>query len=64
MFIQVKEVHAHPEYLGSSRNFASDIALLDLDEPIAINAFIVPVCVDWGLSKTPRLPTGNTGKVC
>lgn len=59
----VSRIIPHPRYRGRGRNFADDIGLVELDVPITINAYVVPVCVDWHSRTVPALSANAVGKV-
>ncbi|XP_034240625.1 kallikrein-11-like [Thrips palmi] len=59
----VSRLIPHPRFRGFGRNFADDIGLVVLQSPIVFNAYVVPICVDWGGSAVPRPSENSVGKV-
>ncbi|XP_014614328.1 PREDICTED: coagulation factor X isoform 1-like [Polistes canadensis] len=42
----VKHIYVHCNYLGSSGNYASDIALLEIEVPFVFTNMLTPACLD------------------
>lgn len=45
MTVAVREIRVNPNWDISSKNFDADIALLTLDDEVAFNRFIQPICL-------------------
>ncbi|CAB0011854.1 unnamed protein product, partial [Nesidiocoris tenuis] len=43
--LKVKEVHIHPTWFDRPGALAGDIAVLVLEQPIAFNKYVSPVCL-------------------
>ncbi|XP_026275889.1 coagulation factor IX-like isoform X2 [Frankliniella occidentalis] len=59
----VSKIYPHPHFRGRRRNYADDIALLELASPVTVNAYILPICLDWQGNKLASLKKGDVGKV-
>ncbi|KAK3927502.1 Clotting factor C [Frankliniella fusca] len=59
----VSRIFPHPHFRGRRRFYADDIALIELESPVTVNAFILPVCLDWQGNKLGSLKKGDVGKV-
>ncbi|KAE8750504.1 hypothetical protein FOCC_FOCC002798 [Frankliniella occidentalis] len=63
MKVSVSKIYPHPHFRGRRRNYADDIALLELASPVTVNAYILPICLDWQGNKLASLKKGDVGKV-
>lgn len=61
--MQVYRIHLPERYRGKSRNYADDIALVELTVHVSISAVVMPVCVDWLGSTLSGLRQGDVGTV-
>ncbi|XP_014219985.1 modular serine protease-like [Copidosoma floridanum] len=60
----VKNIYAVCNYLGLEGNYASDIAILEVDKPFVFSSIIMPVCLDVSVvGDQAALEAGNFGKV-
>ncbi|KAK3917276.1 Coagulation factor IX [Frankliniella fusca] len=59
----VTRLFPHPRYRGTRRNYADDVAILELDRPIEVNAYVLPICVDFLSNRGPSLQENSVGKV-
>jgi hypothetical protein len=61
--LQVSRLFPNPRFRGRPLNYANDIAIIELESPITLNAYVVPVCVDWENKDVPSLSGDSVGKV-
>lgn len=61
--LQVHKIHLPSKYRGKSRNYAEDIALVELTLHVSISAVVMPICVDWLGSTLHGLRRGDVGTV-
>ena len=60
---KVYKIHLPDRYRGKSRNYADDIALVELTVHVSISAVVMPICVDWLGSTLNGLRKGDVGTV-
>lgn len=54
MWLQAKDLLLHEKYVGQTRQFDVDIALIVLERRVELSDFIMPACLDWGGRLKPR----------
>ncbi|XP_020709242.2 modular serine protease-like isoform X1 [Athalia rosae] len=59
----VKNVYTYCKYYGLTGNYASDIALLELAEPLELSSILRPACLDVSGFSEQVLEPGAIGKV-
>lgn len=60
----VKRIILHPLYLDKFGNYGSDIALIEINENVEFNEYILPICIDWELDDiTSHLTDQNLGYI-
>ncbi|XP_034240329.1 modular serine protease-like isoform X2 [Thrips palmi] len=59
----VYKIHLPDKYRGKSRNYAEDIALVELTVHVSISAVVMPICVDWLGTTLHALRRGDVGTV-
>ncbi|KAK3914573.1 Modular serine protease [Frankliniella fusca] len=59
----VQRIHLPTRYRGKSRNYADDIALVQLTAHVTISAVVMPICMDWLGSTLAGLRKGDVGTV-
>lgn len=52
--MQVKEIIRPARYLGADHLYGLDIALLVLNNSVATGDYIMPACIDWGVTMEPK----------
>ncbi|KAJ8686285.1 hypothetical protein QAD02_022079 [Eretmocerus hayati] len=61
---RVKKIFIDCKYLGLNGNYASDIAILQVEKPFVFSSIVMPVCLDLSPSGDQAvLELGNYGKV-
>lgn len=60
---QVKHVHLPCQYHGLVGNYASDIALIELQEPFQLSAILLPACLDFDGYSEQILEPGAYGRI-
>lgn len=55
----VARIVCHPLYLDKIGNYGSDIALVELNQSVALNDDVHPVCIDWDLDDITSHLTRN-----
>lgn len=59
--LQVKEIRfSNKGYFGAADQYSSDIAVVILEEKLAIGAAVLPACVDWISIQRAAYPTENS----
>lgn len=58
-FFDVSRIIRHPLYLDKLGNYGSDIALVELNQSVALSDDIHPVCIDWDLDDITSHLTRN-----
>lgn len=54
MWLQVRELIIPEKFVGVNRLYDLDIGLIVLEKRVPVNSFIMPACVDWRGSMTPK----------
>lgn len=54
LWLQAKDLLLHEKYVGQTRQFDVDIALIVLERRVELSDFIMPACLDWGGRLKPR----------
>lgn len=63
-YFQVKKIFIECKYLGLEGNYASDIAILQIETAFTFSSLIMPVCLDLATNgDLTVLEPGNYGKV-
>lgn len=44
-FASVKSIHIHEKWNAATNDFAGDIAVIKLNEPVSFTSYIKPVCI-------------------
>jgi len=57
----VDRIHLKEGYFGVSGSYAEDIAVVVLQNSVAFNNIITPICVDW--DGNYNVSNGHEGKV-
>lgn len=61
---RVKNIYINCNYLGLEGNYASDIAILEIDEPFVFSSLLLPACLDPNaFSDQAALDSSSQGKV-
>lgn len=60
--LQIKNLYINEKYQDSANLYASDIALLVLEESIHLSAVVAPACIETGTTNF-KLQPGHLGKV-
>ncbi len=53
---KVKKIHRHPRF--DPTTYDSDVALLELDSPVLITDYVIPICLPYDDSDFKLLKTG------
>lgn len=54
-----KQIITHPVYVDRLGNYGSDIALIQLDDNVELDDYILPICIDWNFNEIMSYEHGS-----